>query len=363
MTAKHKILVVDDNENNIDVIVEALKREYMISVALNGRDALELVESHLPDLILLDVMMPGMDGYQVCRRLKADSRFRDIPVIFLTALADEKDEAKGLDIGAVDYITKPFNPRLLERRVKNHIMLKTHMDDLEQMVASRTRLLNLTQDVTIEIVGNLAEYRDQETGGHIKRTKNYVRCLALEIRKRRLFPDYPMDDRYLDLLTKSAPLHDIGKVAVPDSILMKPGRLTPEECEEMKRHVTYGRDIIARSETSLGEESFLGLAREIAYSHHEKWDGSGYPEGRVNSHIPLPGRMMAIADVYDALISKRVYKPPFPHEKAFRIILEGKGVHFDPDLVDIFQANEAQFRAIALEYADFDEERDVLKTP
>ncbi|MBF0202340.1 MAG: two-component system response regulator [Desulfamplus sp.] len=359
---KHKILVVDDSEANVDVLFQVLRHDYTVSVAMNGREALDLVEDDPPDLILLDVMMPGMDGYEVCRRLKESELYREIPVIFLTAMDDEDDEARGLDLGAVDYIIKPFRPRLLERRVKTQISLKEHRDNLEEIVRERTRLLNLTQDVTIESLGNLAEYRDQETGGHIKRTKNYVRHLAEEIRRIAKYPEHFMDDAYIDLLTKSAPLHDIGKVGVPDSILLKPGKLTPEEFEEMKKHTLYGRDIIAASEKSLGEDSFLSIAREIAYSHHEKWDGSGYPEAKKGRGIPLSGRMMAIADVYDALISKRVYKPPFPHEKALGIILEGRGKHFDPDMVDIFAATENKFREIAIKYADFDEEREVLSS-
>ncbi|WP_245809320.1 response regulator [Desulfamplus magnetovallimortis] len=359
---KHKILVVDDSKPNIDLIVEVLNNEYTVSVAMNGKDAVQLVAENPPDLVLLDVMMPGMDGYEVCKILKSNKKTREIPVIFLTALDEEDDEALGLDMGAVDYITKPFRPRLLERRVKNQMILKDHRDNLEEMVKQRTRLLNLTQDVTIESLGNLAEYRDQETGGHIKRTKNYVNCLATEIRKQGKYPKSNITDGYIELLTKSAPLHDIGKVGVPDSILMKPGRLTSEEFEEMKKHTIYGRDIIAASERSLGEDSFLSVAREIAYTHHEKWDGSGYPEGTKGENIPISGRMMAIADVYDALISKRVYKDPFSHEKAMKIIIEGNGTHFDPVMVEIFIICQTRFREIAIEYADFDEERQTLSS-
>ncbi len=354
-----KILVVDDNEFNIHLIASILKGKYNVNVAMNGKDAIKMVQKDKPDIILLDVMMPEMDGYEVCRRLKSDYTTKDIPVIFLTALSEESDEMKGLDLGAVDYIVKPVNPKLVEKRINNHLALKYHRDNLELMVAERTRMLTLTQDVTIESLGNLAEYRDQETGGHIKRTKNYVRSLAMNLRNNERFSSTLTDD-YIELLTKSAPLHDIGKVGVPDSILLKPGRLTDEEFEEMKKHTIYGRDIIAASEKSLGEESFLTLAREIAYTHHEKWDGSGYPEGVKEENIPLSGRIMAIADVYDALISKRVYKTPFPHPKAVSIIANGKGSHFDPDIAGTFIKNENEFRLIALKYADFDEERAML---
>ncbi|MFO7751637.1 MAG: response regulator [Desulfobacteraceae bacterium] len=359
MTRKSRILVVDDSPSNIDVILEVLEELYVVIVATNGAEALSIVKKNRPDLILLDIMMPDMNGYEVINLLKADERTNDIPVIFLTALDEVNDEVKGLDMGAVDYVVKPFSPKLLKRRVQNHIALKNHRDHLESLVSERTRMLNLTQDVTIESLGNLAEYRDQETGGHIKRTKNYVRALALGLREKKKYAK-EMSDSHIELLTKSAPLHDIGKVGVPDSILMKPGKLTAREFEEMKEHTVYGRDIIRASEKNLGEDSFLSLARKIAYSHHEKWDGSGYPQGLIAEDIPLSGRIMAVADVYDALISKRVYKPPFPHKKAVEIIRKDRGGHFDPDVTDVFLQMEEQFRKIALEYADFDEEREML---
>ncbi len=353
---KHKkqILVVDDSGHNIDLIIDALADQYSISVATNGPDALNLMDNLLPELILLDVMMPGMDGYEVCRILKSDYRFAGIPIIFLTALTDDEDETKGLALGAVDYITKPFNPHLLVQRVKTHMLLKEHRDQLEQKVKQQSRLLNVTQDVTIEIAGKLAEYRDEETGEHIIRTKNYIRLLAVQNRRLKKTPSRTMDDRYIDLLIKSAPLHDIGKVAIPDHVLLKPGKLTVEEFEWIKKHTVYGRDIIMNSTRSLGRESFLTIAQEIAYTHHEKWDGSGYPEGLKGNDIPLAGRLMALADVYDALISKRVYKPAFSHEKAVRIITSEKGRHFDPELVDVFLSCEGQFNEIAVTYADPD---------
>jgi len=356
MTERKKVMVIDDHKININLVVEALKDKYRVSVATNGREALDLVAQNPPELILLDVMMPGMDGYQVCRKLKSDNRFTHIPVIFLTALNDEKDESFGLNLGAVDYITKPFNPRLLEQRVNTHLLLKEHRDHLEQKVQEQTRLLNLTQDVTIEIAGNLAEFRDEETGKHIKRTKYFLRLLATRIREKNNYIEFPMDDIYIDLLTKSAPLHDIGKVGIPDRVLLKPGKLTPDEFEEIKKHTIYGRDIIRTSEKSLGEKSFLSMAKEIAYTHHEKWNGSGYPNGLKGWDIPLTGRMMAIADVYDALISKRHYKPAFSHEKAVGIIMEEKGRHFDPELVDVFLGCEQQFNSIAIRYADTDDD-------
>ena len=359
MNSKSRILVVDDSPSNIDLILEVLEEQYVMIVATNGTEALDLVKKNRLDLILLDIMMPDMSGYQVIKILKSDEETKDIPVIFLTALDEVDDEVKGLDMGALDYVVKPFTPKLLKRRVQNHIALKNHRDHLERIVSERTRMLNLTQDVTIESLGNLAEYRDQETGGHIKRTKNYVRALAESLREKDHYREY-LTDSYIELLAKSAPLHDIGKVGVPDSILMKPGKLTDEEFSEMKKHTVYGRDIIKASEQNLGEKSFLSIARKIAYSHHEKWDGSGYPQGLAGKDIPLSGRIMALADVYDALISKRVYKPPFPHNKAVGIIERDRGTHFDPGITDVFLRMEDQFRKIAFEYADFDEEREML---
>lgn len=350
------VLVVDDAEANIDILVEALGESYDIRVALDGESALETVSKTKPDLILLDIMMPGIDGYEVCNRLKQDPETSGILVIFLTALTDDLDEAKGLALGAVDYITKPFNPELVKSRVRNQLELKLYRDDLEVLVKKRTRQLQLTQDVTIESMGTLAEYRDPETGGHIKRTQNYVRLLADHLKDHPKFRDQ-LGEEAVELLYKSAPLHDIGKVGVPDNILLKPGKLTDEEFVEMQKHAVYGRDTIAASEKKLGSESFLKYARIIAETHHEKWDGSGYPAGLSGEAIPLPGRIMALADVYDALISKRCYKPPFPHGKAVAIITEGSGSHFDPDLVTAFLELADRFRAVALEFADFEEER------
>jgi putative two-component system response regulator len=311
-------------------------------------------------------MMPEMDGYEVCRRLKSDVRFWSIPVIFVTALGEVKDEALGLELGAIDYIIKPISPPIVKARVKNHLELKLAKEDLERQkeileikVQERTKELAVTQDVTIYAMASLAETRDPETGGHIRRTQDYVRALAEHIRPLPKFRDQ-LDLTTLNILHKSAPLHDAGKVGVPDSILLKPGRLTEEEFEEMKKHTVYGRDTLASAEGMLGSNSFLRYAREIAYTHHEKWDGSGYPQGTKGEEIPLSGRLMAVADVYDALISKRVYKPPFNHQRAVAIMSEGRGVHFDPDLMDAFLEIEDEFRLIALEFADFEEEREAL---
>ena len=356
---KFSVMVVDDVEMNVDLLVEVLGSDYEVSVAMDGESAIRDIEENPPDLILLDIMMPVMDGYQVCEELKKRDKTKNIPIIFLTALSEEQNEVKGLRLGAVDYITKPFNAELVKARVRNHLELKRHQDHLEELVRERTKELMLTQEVTIESMGTLAEYRDPETGGHIKRTQNYVKMLAECLKDHPKFKDF-FNHETSYLLYKSAPLHDIGKVGVPDSILLKPGKLTPEEFEEMKKHSLYGRDAILHAEKKLGMKSFLRYARVIAESHHEKWDGSGYPEGLIGDEISIPGRIMAIADVYDALISKRVYKPPYTHIKALEIIKEGRGSHFDPDIVDVVLKISDMFKEIAIEYADFEEERDTL---
>jgi len=355
-----RILLVDDNTTNLQLLHETLDGlGYRLLIAKNGKTALAIAQKAEPSLILLDIMMPEMDGYEVCRRLQSDEKTDRIPVIFITALADEDDEAKGLALGAVDYLTKPFNPELVRARVRIHLELKQHQDHLKQLVRERTRRLELTQAVTIESLATLAEYRDPETGGHIKRTQNYVKVLAKQLKEHPRFRD-ELNDEVIELLYMSAPLHDLGKIAVPDHILQKAGKLTDEEFEEMKKHTNYGHDALWITEQKLGENSFLRYAREIAYTHQEKWDGSGYPTGLKGDEIPISGRLMAIADVYDALISKRVYKPPFSHEKAVQIIVEGRGRHFDADVVDAFVELENTFRNIALSFADHDEERQML---
>lgn len=362
-SGKHKVLIVDDTPENIQILMETLKGEYAIIAAINGQKALQMAATNpIPDIILLDIMMPGLDGYQVCEKLKADEKTANIPVIFVTAMAESEDEQKGLDLGAVDYITKPIQPGLVKARVRNQLELKQHRDHLEDLVEERTHELVVTQDATINSMATLAEYRDPETGGHIKRTQNYVRILAQKLTENPKFTDF-LDDLTLEQLYKSAPLHDIGKVGVPDNILLKPGKLTDEEFAEMQKHTTYGRDTVFRVELELGgdvETSFLRFAREIAYTHQEKWDGSGYPERLAGENIPISGRLMAIADVYDALISRRVYKPPFTHTKAVDIITEGKGQHFDPDMVDAFLEVHEDIRMVAIEFADHDEEREAL---
>jgi putative two-component system response regulator len=365
------ILIVDDNPENILLLGEILKSKYNVKAATTGKKALEILwKNNPPDLVLMDVVMPGMDGFEVCKLLKGRASSQNIPVIFVTALGESLDETKGFDIGGVDYITKPFQPSTVLARVKTHLTLHDQNRVLEEKVVARTQslatsaqALNDTQDVTIYALATLAEYRENETGSHILRTQRYVKALARHLMGKEKFKKF-LNPEIIELLYKSAPMHDIGKVGVPDGILLKPGKLTPEEFEVMKKHTEYGLEVIIKSEQTLGVDpktSFLRFAREIAYTHQEKWDGSGYPEGMKGEQIPLSGRIMAIADVYDALISKRVYKPPISHDATVRIIEHGRGSHFDPDMVDAFLEVKEEFRQIALNFVEDAEERFALE--
>jgi putative two-component system response regulator len=357
---KPTILIVDDTPDNIAMLSSLLNSTYRTKAATTGEKALQLAGSdNAPDLILLDIMMPGMDGYEVCRRLTQDPKTADIPVIFLTGRSDVEDEQKGLELGAVDYITKPFSPPIVVSRIRTHLQLKNVRDFLkdkseflEKEVTRRTREVSMIQDVTMVAMGSLAETRDNETGNHIRRSQYYVKVLADRMKDHPRFKEY-LTLETIELLYKSAPLHDIGKVGIPDHILLKPGKLTPEEFDIMKTHTTLGRDAIMTAEKQLDSPtSFLRVAREIAWSHHEKWDGTGYPQGLSEDETPVSGRLMALADVYDALISKRVYKSAFTHEKAVSIIQEGSGNHFDPAIVEAFLDISDRFREIAQKYSD-----------
>jgi len=358
------ILVVDDSPDSLELISTELMKYYEVHVATDGARCLELARRvRRPDLILLDVMMPGMDGYEVCRRLKANPDTADIPVLFLSGKAASDDERIGLEIGAEDYLAKPVNPAVMLARIRAHLRLKAAADYLrdqnsflEREVARRVREISAVQDITIYAMATLAETRDNETGNHIRRTQNYVISLATKLAES---PNYAaqLPRQEIELLYKSAPLHDIGKIGIPDRILLKPGRLTPEEFDIMKTHAAIGRESIEAAETLVSmPDSFLRFAKEIAGSHHEKWDGSGYPEGLAEEAIPLSARLMALADVYDALISKRVYKEAFTHEVARNIILQGRGTHFDPAVIDAFIAVEQDFIDIAKRFSDGDTE-------
>lgn len=354
------LLLVDDTPENLSVLSDLLSPIYRVLVANSGPRALRLAQSEpRPDLILLDVMMPGMDGYAVLARLRELPATADVPVIFVTAMTAIEDEQRGFDLGAVDYITKPIRPPIVLARVKAQLELKEARDwlrnknaVLEAEVAARLKEILLIQDVSIHALARLAETRDPETGNHIRRTQSYVRALARRLRTHPRFSGLLSED-YIEQLAKSAPLHDIGKVGIPDHILLKAGKLTAEEWAIMKTHAKLGSEAIEQAERdAVKPVAFLAIAKEIAHWHHEKWDGSGYPDGLRGDAIPIPARLMALADVFDALISRRVYKPPMPFAQAREIIVADRGRHFDPDVVDAFVAVFGEFVDIAERYGE-----------
>lgn len=362
-TEKATILVVDDAPENLALMLALLKDDYTVRVANNGERALSLLQASEipPDLLLLDIMMPGIDGYEVCRRIKSDEKLHELPVIFLTALSANTDEQHGLELGAVDYITKPINPAIFMARIKNHIelsrlrhfleernlFLKDRNEWLEREVSSRTEEISALQEAVVYAVASIVETRDKDTGGHVLRTQHYVRALAKHLCDHPCFAEY-LSGRTIDMLFKSAPIHDIGKVGIPDSILNKPGKLTAEEIEVMRQHPQIGERALCRAEEHAGKHfDFLDLAKEITLSHHERWDGGGYPERLQGEAIPISARLMALADVYDVVTSRRVYKEAKTHEQAVDIISRGRNTDFDPAVVDAFLACQDEFKKIA----------------
>ena len=354
------ILIVDDNPQNLMVLGEFLSQRYKVRAANSGLRALELAaQVPLPDLILLDVMMPRMSGYEVLEHLRVSEVTRDIPVIFTTAMSAIEDEERGLALGAVDYITKPLRSGIVLARVKTHLELKRARDamrrdnvSLEADIARRMHENLVIQDVTIRALARLAETRDNETGNHILRTQEYVRVLAQRVRAHPRFTA-ELDERSISLMAKSAPLHDIGKVGIPDSVLLKPGKLTPDEWTIMKTHAKLGADAISRAEADAQEPvRFLLYAKQVAMHHHERWNGSGYPDGLAGDAIPLAARLMAVADVFDAMISRRVYKQPIPMAQVREMMAGERGRHFDPDLLDSFIEGFEIFCDIARQHPD-----------
>lgn len=348
--AGKRVLVVDDLEQNIDILTQFLKpMHFEIRGVRSGEEALAAVEQDPPDVILLDLAMPGMNGFQVCRHLKQSEHTRHIPVIIITGISDKQANVEAVEAGADDFLIKPFDRVLLEARIRSSIKAKVLQDrllayqhELEDRVAERTQQLELTQHITVFSLAKLSESRDTETGDHLERMRSYTRELALELST---WPKYAatIHTEFVEELYHSSPLHDIGKVGIPDRILLKPGKLSGEEFEIMKTHTLIGGDTLRAADMEAGQDSFLAMGRDIAYYHHEKYDGSGYPYGTAGSDIPLPARIVALADVYDALSSKRPYKEPFDHETSRKIILDGRGTHFDPDVVDAFLARESRF--------------------
>ncbi len=349
-TERPTVLVVDDTPANLSLISNLLKSDYRVKLANNGAKALALAAAAPPDLILLDIMMPEMDGFEVCRRLKAEEATRQVPVIFLTAKTEIEDEERGFAVGAVDFIHKPISPPIVAARVRAQLAVKDWQNFLhnrtlwlQQEVERRLSQINRLQDSTLFVMVSLAEFRDIETGNHIRRTQDYVHLLAERLSCLPTHADQLPDDQ-IELIAKSAPLHDIGKIAIPDHVLLKPARLNPEEFAIIKTHCELGYSILCSAGEHLGEDNdFLAMARDVARSHHEKWDGSGYPDGLAGEKIPLAARIMAVADVFDALMSKRPYKTQMAYDQVADIIRGGRGTHFDPVIVDVFDAARADF--------------------
>jgi putative two-component system response regulator len=357
---RYDIIIVDDNKTNLNLGREILKTFYKVYPAPSAAKLFEILENLLPDLILLDIEMPEMDGYEVIKKLKTDARLADIPVIFLTAKSDDESELEGLDLGAADYISKPFSGPLLLKRVANQLLIMQQKRDLlakqtsltdytgnlEEAVRRKTNEVVMLQNAIIATVADLVECRDKKTGGHIARTRRYLEILTEELIRKGIYAN-ELADWEMAYFLSSAPLHDVGKIAVTDLILNKPDALTPDEFEIMKTHVTVGVDAIEKIVDKMGTNAFLLHTLYIAGTHHEKWDGSGYPVGLKGMNIPLEGQLMAIADVYDALISVRSYKEALSHEDACIIIKNGAGSHFNPVLVDIFCGVEEEFARTA----------------
>ena len=372
---KYRVLAVDDQPDNLLILEDCLGLDYDVKVFHRGHDLLEYFEQGgKADLVLLDIVMPMPDGYSLCRWLKAGPLTRDIPVMFLTSLESTADEAFAISLGAEDLIHKPLSPAVVLARVRNHLLLsqakkalQSQNKNLERLVEERTRKIQeqsnelarrseqviSAQSATISAFCSLVEARDNETGDHIRRTQHYMLALCENMRTN---PRHraELTDENITLIFKSAPLHDIGKVAIPDNILLKPGKLEADEWVIMKRHAEFGAAAIAaaQGEAGIGNTSFLEYARQIALTHHERWDGSGYPRGLAGNDIPLAGRLMAVADVYDALISRRVYKPPLSHNEALTTMQGERGQHFDPEVIDSLLAVADHFADIARRFAD-----------
>jgi putative two-component system response regulator len=359
---RHKIVLVDDVKTSLAMGRDLLKSFYEIYPVPSAERLFELLENVTPDLILMDIEMPVMNGYEAIKKLKADPRYADIPVIFLTSKDDDGSEEQGFDLGAVDYITKPFSGPLLIKRVVNQLLivrqkkellanqaaLKDYADNLEVRVTEKTaEVLNL-QNAILATVADLVEFRDKLTGGHITRTQLYLQAITEEMILEGIYVE-EISSWYMDFFLPAAQLHDVGKIAISDLILNKPSKLTPEEFEIMKSHVTVGMDAIKHIMSKTNEHDFLNHALLIAGAHHEKWNGTGYPAGLSGTNIPLEGRLMAIADVYDALIAERPYKKAFTHEEACKIIEGDAGSHFDPVLIGVFKEVQGQFAKVAQE--------------
>jgi len=332
------IFLVDDSDTNLSVAEDALENHYNIMTMPSAIKMFALLEKVTPDLILLDIEMPEMDGFEAVKLLKSNDSYAGIPVMFLTGRTDPAVESLGFELGAIDFITKPFSAPVLLNRIKTHL-------DIDEIIHERTEHLRRLQNGIVFVLADMVENRDKVTGGHIERTSIYVKILLEAMMDRKLYMDEILDWDF-DAVSSSARLHDVGKITISDSILNKPGGLTREEYEAMKTHVMEGEKIIEKIVSSTGEEEFLRNAKLFAGYHHERWDGNGYPRGLKSTEIPLQGRLMAISDVYDALISDRPYKKALPEEEAVRIIMEEAGKQFDPNLLKVFYDIKDLFKAV-----------------
>lgn len=333
---KYTILAVDDTPENLDILKGLLAEEYIFKAAINGEVAMKIAENQHVDLILLDVMMPGKDGYEVCREIKSNPKTKSIPVIFVTANKEQEDEAMGFSLGAVDYITKPVNPVILRARIRTHLAFYDQRRTLDIKVKERTEELNQTRLEVIQRLGRAAEYRDDDTGQHTIRVAKYTKVLARA---------YGLDENYAELISQASPMHDVGKIGISDNILLKPGKLTANEFHFVKKHSEIGSELLSGSEYPL-----MKTAQIIARHHHEKWDGTGYPDGLKGDEIPIEARIVAISDVFDALSSSRPYKHAWPIEKIVSFFDEQSGLHFDPELVAVFHKVFPEFLKIREEF-------------
>lgn len=342
-TREATILIVDDTPANIDLLRLLLKQDYKLKVATSGKKALEIVKGNpKPDLILLDVLMPEMDGYQVCEALKSNTSTAEIPVIFVTAQNEASSEARGFEAGGVDFITKPFHSSVVKARIKTQLELARQTRLLNRLVDEKTQEIHETRLKVIQRLGLAAEFKDNETGMHVVRMSHYARLIAQQL---------GYDDDYCELIFNASPMHDVGKIGIPDAVLLKPGRFEPSEWEVMKTHTTIGGRILGTDDNRL-----IQTARSIALTHHEQWDGSGYPCGLAGEDIPIEGRIVALADVFDALTSARPYKVGWPFDKAIKHIQEESGRHFDPQVVDAFMTSLEQVKQIMQQFIEAPEE-------
>ncbi|MDY0360510.1 MAG: HD domain-containing phosphohydrolase [Desulforegulaceae bacterium] len=352
------ILIIENSPGFSDIIKESMKESHIFIKTLSPENALNFLEKTKPDLIVSETSFDNPTSFKICKAIKSNKETSKIPFIFLSVLNTFENKTKAFELGASDYIILPFEPEEIRLRLKNHI--DAHLEKqslikqnqiLKNKIKTKNIELNLIKETIAEAMASLTECRDAETAGHLKRTSEYIKIISTELKRKNKFKNL-LSDKYINLLHKAAPLHDIGKIGIPDKILSKKGPLNTKEYEIMKTHTTLGKNALKKAERKAGENPFLETAEEIAFTHQEKWDGSGYPQGLKGDEIPLSGRLMAIADVYDALISKRVYKQAFSHDKSVTLIKQLKGIHFDPEITDTFISINHEFKKISQKFTD-----------